>query len=76
VEGLLVINNRKDVKCERCGRDGYITVHADGFDDAPEKFTAKQECKGGCEPRYFPMTAQEMHERFGYPRAGWSETKY
>lgn len=71
-----MINNRKSIKCERCGKDAHITVHADGFDDAPASFTAKEECTARCEPRYYPMTAQEMHDRTGLPLSGWSETRY
>jgi hypothetical protein len=71
-----MINNRKSIKCEQCGKDGTVTVHADGFDDAPESFTIKKECKGPCEPGYAPLSAQEMHKLFALPLAGWSETRY
>ena len=71
-----MINNRIAIQCDRCGKDGYITVHADGFDDAPTNFTAKQECQGACDPRYVPMTAQQMHDRTGLPLSGWSETRF
>lgn len=71
-----MINNQKAITCDRCGKEGTRTVHADGFDDAPERFTAKQECKGPCGPRYFPMSAQEMRDQDGLPLAGWSETRY
>jgi hypothetical protein len=71
-----MINNRKAIKCDQCGSDGTLTVHADGFDDAPERFTAKQECKGACGPRYTPMSAHDMHKLTGLPLAGWSEARY
>jgi hypothetical protein len=71
-----LINNRRIVKCERCGKEGYLTVHAEDWEDSPLSFTMKEECKGPCEPRYSQMTAEEMHKMTGLPLSGWSETKH
>lgn len=71
-----MINNRKTIKCDRCGKEGSLTVHADGFDDAPASFTITEECKGPCEKRHYPMSAEEMQKLTGLPLSGWSETKY
>jgi hypothetical protein len=67
---------QKSIKCEQCGKDGTVTVVADGFDDAPASFTIKKEYKGPCEPRYPPISAHEMHKLTGLPLAGWCETRY
>jgi hypothetical protein len=75
-EKTKVINNRKAIKCERCGKPAQFTVHADGFDDAPANFTATEECDGGCKKRYYPMSAQQMHDLTGLPLAGWSEARF
>lgn len=71
-----MINNRKTIKCSRCGKEASLTVHAVGFDDAPADFTITEECNGRCDKRYYPMSAQEMQKLTGLPLAGWSETKY
>ncbi|MCL4294076.1 MAG: hypothetical protein KJ056_13820, partial [Acidimicrobiia bacterium] len=65
-----MINNRMTIKCERCGASAHLFVHANGFDDAPESFTMKEECTARCAPRYQPMSAEKMHERTGLPLAG------
>ena len=44
-EGAM-INNRKALKCDRCGKDATLTVHANGPDGAPESFTIKEQCAG------------------------------
>ena len=49
-----------------------MAVIGDSFDDAPASFTVKQTCSGKCGKAYWPMTAQEMHEKTGLPLTGWS----
>ncbi len=72
-EGHTIMNpNRKTVKCELCGSDAELLVVPDGFDDAPTSFAVTRTCSGPCKKRYWPMTAQEMHERTGLPLTGWS----
>ena len=69
-----MINNQRPIKCDRCGKDGTETVHADGFDDAPESFTIA--ATGRCEPRYIPSARRRCIEHTGLPLSGWSETRY
>jgi hypothetical protein len=71
-----MIENKLRVRCPNCGQPAEMLVVANGFDDAPEEFTARVERHGGCEKKYVPMTAEQMHEKFGLPKTGWSETRY
>ena len=70
-----MIHNRKTVKCEICRSDAELKVVADGFDDAPAMFNITRTCSSLCEKKYFPMTAQQMHEKTGLPLTGWSQTE-
>ena len=70
------IINKFQVKCEKCGNTAEIHVVADGFDDAPARFTVTRTCGGGCSKTYTPLTAQQMNETFKLPMVGWEEAKF
>src|ERR1043166_6634728 len=69
---LVMVPNKRTIKCETCGRDATLEVVADGFDDEPPSFVITRTCSGHRQPKYAPLSAQEMHERTGVALTGWS----
>lgn len=76
LEERAMIDNRRRATCVTCGKGTNVTVHADGFDDAPEAFKVVIECDGRCPKVYLAYTAAAMHERFKLPLTGWSAARY
>ena len=67
-----MINNKKTVKCEKCGNKAELEVVPDDFDDAPARFTITRTCSSACQKLYISVSPQEMHDEFGLPLTGWS----
>lgn len=71
-----MIENRRRATCAVCGKGSTVTVHADGFDDAPASFKVVIECDGACGKAYLPHTADQIRTIFGLPLTGWTEARY
>ena len=67
----MVMPNRRDAECERCGSAVVEEIVPDFWDDAPKRFTMTRTCSGSCRKTYARLTPEKMHELTGLPLTGW-----